>query len=220
MTKHWPNVLSLGGESKNAYVSSIFPGITISLHLVLYSLRHSGKAQPSRDMPVSGPAPGFSAQTHKRFTSKDRPLLKTWETACEKGGHFGSFHRVTLTSGYLTRHLEHSASQSLRRHFSARTASFLAPLNRYLHSLIPSPAEASMNATESPRRRPRLKPFNSAQFLISLKTHGTPLPFRSSTRQREFYERWLRTPAFALWLADQEEVVTGVLQDNGGQSAS
>ncbi|KAF8529889.1 hypothetical protein JB92DRAFT_2860175, partial [Gautieria morchelliformis] len=178
VTKHWPNVLSLNWEDRG-------------------SQSPNGSGRPSRDMPGSGPVPGFKAQTHKRFTSKDRPLLKSWETALDKGGHF-----------------EHTASQSLRRHFSSRTASFLAPLNRYLHSLIPSPAESSVNVNAPSRSQPRLKPFNTTHFLVSLKTHGTTLPFRSSTRQREFYERWLRTPAFALWLANQEEVVTGILEDN------
>ena len=215
VTKHWPNILSLGWEDKNVYV--YFSNITCDSHLVLFSLAHNSKGKPSRDMPGSGPVPGFVAQTHKRYSSKDRPLLKTWETALEKGGHFGELRVFSGSAIRLTSHLEHIASQSLRRHFSSRTASFLAPLNRYLHSLIPSPVEASVNANVSPRSKPRLKPFNSTHFLGSLKTHGTPLSFRSSTKQREFYERWLRTPAFALWLANQEEVVTGVLEDNGGR---
>ena len=58
----------------------------------------------------------------------------------------------------------------------------------------------------------RLKPFHDAAFFASLKAHGSPLPFKSNAKQREFYERWLRTPAFGLWLARQEEVVQGVLQ--------
>jgi hypothetical protein len=187
------------------------------VYLVVLSLPLNSKSKASRDMPGSGPVPGFIAQTHKRYSSKDRVLLKTWETALEKGGHFGEFRVTAPTSVCLTGPLEHAASQSLRRHFSARTASFLAPLNRYLHSLIPSPAEASANVTASPRSKPRLKAFNSTHFLASLKAYGTPLPFRSSTKQREFYERWLRTPAFALWLASQEEVVTGVLEDSSGR---
>jgi len=77
----------------------------------------------------------------------------------------------------------------------------LAPLNRYINTLIPSPAEKAH----------RLKPFNDAQFFASLKTHGSPLPFKSPSKQRLFYERWLRTPAFGLWLARQEEMVGDVL---------
>lgn len=186
----------------------------VSSHLALASRHSKGKARG--DMPV----PGFVAQTHKRFTSKDRPLLQTWKTAIDKGGHLGEFRSPTITNACLIQRLEHIASQSLRRHFYSRTASFLVPLNRYLHSLIPSPAEVGVDVNASPRSKPRLKAFNTKHFLLSLKTHGTPLPFRSSTRQREFYERWLRTPAFAIWLANQEEVVTGVLEDSGLSSVN
>ncbi|KAK7044084.1 hypothetical protein VNI00_007800 [Paramarasmius palmivorus] len=59
----------------------------------------------------------------------------------------------------------------------------------------------------------RLKPFNSANFFVSLKAHGTPLPFRSTSKRTEFYERWLKTPAFGLWLAQQERIVQSVLKE-------
>jgi len=43
-----------------------------------------------------------------------------------------------------------------------------------------------------------------ADFLTSLKTHGTVLPFRSKAKQKEFYERWLKSPAFGIWLAERD----------------
>jgi hypothetical protein len=98
------------------------------------------------------------------------------------------------------------ASFDLRRHFSSRSAALLVPLNRYLNTLIPRPSETSKTSTDL-----RLKPFNNANFFASLKAHGAALPFRSNSKQREFYERWLRTPAFGLWLARQEDVVTRML---------
>lgn len=82
------------------------------------------------------------------------------------------------------------------------------PLQRYLQSLIPTPSESRSNLHDPGR----LKPFNDAAFFASLKAHGSPLPFKSNAKQKEFYERWLRTPAFGLWLARQEEVVQGVLK--------
>ena len=100
------------------------------------------------------------------------------------------------------------ASLDLRRHFCSRTNAMLVPLNRYLNTLIPSPTECT---TISGCRR--LKPFSSTDFFSSLKTNGSPLPFKSVTKRREFYERWLKTPAFGLWLAHQEEVVQKTLQD-------
>ena len=98
------------------------------------------------------------------------------------------------------------ASFNLRRHFSSRSAALLVPLNRYLNTLIPRPSEAGSTGM-------RLKSFNNANFFASLKTHGAVLPFRSGAKQREFYERWLRTPAFGIWLARQEDIVTRTLRN-------
>ncbi len=106
------------------------------------------------------------------------------------------------------RTLVEEASFGLRRHFSSRSAALLVPLNRYLSTLIPRPAEVNGTTAEL-----RLKPFNNANFFASLKAHGAALPFRSSTKQREFYERWLRTPTFGLWLAKQEDVVQRTLEN-------
>lgn len=59
----------------------------------------------------------------------------------------------------------------------------------------------------------RLKPFHQDDFFASLKANGSPLPFKSSAKRKEFYEKWLRTRAFGLWLAAQEEVVNRVLSE-------
>ncbi|KAF8501566.1 hypothetical protein F5888DRAFT_1609074 [Russula emetica] len=157
---HWPHVLTLGGKP-------------------------SHQDPPAR---FAGPSPGWKTKTHKRYTSKDRQLLRTLETAA------GSGNAKALAE----------ASFNLRRHFSSRSAALLVPLNRYLNTLIPRPSEASTTGF-------RLKSFNNTNFFASLKTHGAVLPFRSGTKQREFYERWLRTPAFGLWLARQEDLVARTL---------
>lgn len=98
----------------------------------------------------------------------------------------------------------------LRRHFTTRAVQLLVPLNRYINTLIPTPASglAGSNST----RDSYLKPFNRDHFFASLKAHGTPLPFRSSAKQKEFYERWLRSPAFGLWMARQEETINTILR--------
>ncbi|KAI6155086.1 hypothetical protein BKA82DRAFT_996737 [Pisolithus tinctorius] len=139
---------------------------------------------------VAGPSAGWTTKTHRRYISKDRQLLKRLEKAC--------------TSSTLDRM---QASLELRRHFCSRTNAVLVPLNRYLNTLIPSPAER--NTTLCLRR---LKPFNTAEFFSSLRSSPSALPFKSSSKQREFYEKWLRTPAFGLWLARQEEVVQDALR--------
>ncbi|KAI0041192.1 DUF1630-domain-containing protein [Auriscalpium vulgare] len=165
------------------------------------SLGGASNTQSSSDLPSSvvGPPPGWKTKTHKRFISKDRQLLQQMEDA---------FRRGPLA-------LE-EASTNLRRHFSSRSAALLVPLNRYLNTLIPSPAET----IRTPSVTARLKPFNNNNFLASLKTHGAVLPFRSAQKQRLFYERWLRTPAFGLWLARQEEVVERVLAEKRTTRAS
>lgn len=96
------------------------------------------------------------------------------------------------------------ASLDMRRHFCTRTNAILVPLNRYLNTLMPSPSECSTG-------KARLKPFSTSGFFASLKKSPSALPFKSSSKQKEFYDRWLRSPAFGLWLAHQEEVIGAVL---------
>jgi len=135
------------------------------------------------------PPPGWATKIHKRYTSKDRPFLKELEDACSSNDQ----------------ELIAPSSVKLRRHFSSRTIAMLAPLNRYFSTLLPSPAERQ-NGSE------RIKPFNNAHFFASLKKYGSAIPFRSSRKEKEFYERWLKTPAFGMWLAQQEKTVVGVLK--------
>ncbi|KAK2460152.1 hypothetical protein APHAL10511_007831 [Amanita phalloides] len=137
-------------------------------------------------------ASGWKTKTHKRYISKDRILLKQLEVAC-KGNEQAQL----------------DASLTLRRHFCLRTRDFLAPLSRYLHTLIPSPAELT-NARDTENMR--MKPFNSEHFLASLKANGSTLPFKSSRQRTQFYERWLKAPAFGLWLGQQEQIVHMVLR--------
>jgi hypothetical protein len=86
----------------------------------------------------------------------------------------------------------------LRRHFVDLTEKFLVPLNRYFSTLIPvNPCEPS-----------RLKPFQTDQFMKSLKEHGPQLPFKSTFKTRtsttdptkELYSQFLKCGNFATWL--------------------
>ncbi|KAF9468198.1 hypothetical protein BDZ94DRAFT_849450 [Collybia nuda] len=146
------------------------------------------------NLPPAGPIPGWKTKTHRRYISKDRVLLKMLELACHGDD------RARL-----------DASLALRRHFCSRTTALITPLARYLNTLIPSPSEVA--AARASRNLLRLKPFNSVNFFSSLKTHGSTLPFKSTSKRATFYERWLKTPAFGLWLAQQEQIVQGVLQE-------
>ncbi|KAF9532638.1 hypothetical protein CPB83DRAFT_784718 [Crepidotus variabilis] len=78
--------------------------------------------------------------------------------------------------------------------------------------------DSPMSATVTPtatRTVPglRLKAFNNANFFTSLKAHGSILPFKSTSKRTEFYERWLKSPAFGAWLAQQEQIVQNVLNE-------
>ncbi|KAF7795988.1 hypothetical protein EIP86_007157 [Pleurotus ostreatoroseus] len=178
-----------------------------------------------------GPAPGWSTKTHKRYISRDHTLLKRLEEA-SKSSDRASTSLIRAVSIRTQCKTELEASEVLREHFSSRTTAFLVPLQRYLNTLIPTPADRSAPPTPTPssanfhaptgsvpsgthgplsQAHLRMKPFNESAFFASLKANGSPLPFKSNTKRREFYERWLRTNAFGVWLAGQEEVVNKVL---------
>ena len=188
-SRPWREVLASGGQAFRPAVSDLFSSC------------------PNPPTRLAGPSPGWKTKTHKRYTTKDRQLLRTLETTAGSGNSKACESRSTCAVRWpLTLFiLVAEASFNLRRHFSSRSAALLVPLNRYLNTLIPRPSEASTGL--------RLKSFNNANFFASLKTHGAALPFRSSTRQREFYERWLRTPAFGMWLARQEDLVSRTLEN-------
>ncbi|KDQ13515.1 hypothetical protein BOTBODRAFT_133411 [Botryobasidium botryosum FD-172 SS1] len=220
MCKHWPNVLSL---ERGARASTGTGTVTneVGGASKAKAATRNGANGTAADL---GPPPGFHTK-HQRYISRDKDLLRRMEEAVRKGGA-----------------LEVEVAHLVRAHFSSRTSQMLVPLNRYLMTLIPpspthtpssslpssptppspipspslpSPtpsASATSTTSLTLNTTPRIRPFLPTQFLASLKTHGSPLPFRSSAKQKDFYERWLRTPAFGLWLTQRVEEVTGVLE--------
>lgn len=178
--------------------------LSLSIALINH-IRYSPRLQGNTPI-IVGPPPGWCTKTHRRYISKDRQLLKAIEKACQASDQDSAFHQfIFCTRSFLA---GMQASLDLRRHFCSRTNAMLVPLNRYLNTLIPSPTECTTVSGCL-----RLKPFSSSGFFSSLKANGSPLPFKSTAKRREFYERWLKTPAFGLWLAHQEEVVQKTLQD-------
>ena len=121
--------------------------------------------------PILGPAPGFRT-SHNRYISKDRALIRQMQDSLQQG-----------TEAQI------EVSLTLRRHFASRTTELLVPLNRYLTSLIPSPNPNL--SIKAPRQR--LKAFNTADFLASLKTHGSPLPFRAGKQKVRAYVHCFKT---------------------------
>jgi len=145
----------------------------------------------------AGPIPGWITKTHNRYISKDKELLARLEDAVKGRGPIDSDGRLAL---------------AFRQHFTTRMVQFLVPLNRYLNTLIPAPVPASNPAPGRSAKPRSLKPFNPEHFMASLKAHGSPLPFRSTSKRKDFYERWLRTPSFGIWLARQDETISAFLR--------
>ncbi|CAO3646850.1 unnamed protein product [Cunninghamella blakesleeana] len=98
----------------------------------------------------------------------------------------------------------------LRHHFMDLTKRFLVPLNRYFNTLIPT-EKISLTSNIKP---PQLRPFQTDQFMKSLKEYGTPLQFRSTFKTRtsttdpvkELYSQFLKCGNFATWLQQNIQV--------------
>jgi hypothetical protein len=121
----------------------------------------------------------------KRRVSKDRILIKQAHDALS--GKNGSSIEIT--------------NDLLSKYFADLTERFLAPLNRYVSSLIPAHFDLS-----SPLETPNLKSFSSTAFLASLKQHGTPLLLKSrnlptgAAVRQSLYTDFIQCPNFSLWL--------------------
>lgn len=219
--------------NKNAPVAGIMIGTTNPfLYEECKHWPHIVSLTPSKTTPSPGPTPGFKT-THRRYISKDRVLLKQLETAMHKAAT-----NSTSRTGSSSSHERLSVSNLLRQHFAARARALLVPLNRYLTTLMPiqpSASTLSITGNSSPastfqanaqRQRARaesterLAPFSTVDMMASLEKNGSPLPFKSSSRRREFYQRWLRTPAFGAWLVREEEVVNRVLAERREPASS
>ncbi|KAI8329068.1 hypothetical protein BC941DRAFT_385045 [Chlamydoabsidia padenii] len=98
----------------------------------------------------------------------------------------------------------------LRHHFIDLTEKFLLPLNRYFKTLIPN----EKTPLEPDMKLPQLRPFQTDQFMKSLKEHGSPLPFKSTFKTRtstsdpakELYGQFLKCGNFATWLQQSTTV--------------
>lgn len=178
--KHWPHILKVGkgavktgthGKSGKRQAGGVVGG-------------GMGGIAGGNSAGGGGPdhTPGLVSK-RKRRVSKERALLK---------------RLADIAEGRVT---DESANEALRRYFTDLTERFLAPLNRYVSSLIP--ADFSLS---SPSETPKIKPFNTTAFLASLKSHGTPLPIRSrnlptgSAVRQSLYLDFIQCPNFSTWL--------------------
>ncbi|OZJ06645.1 hypothetical protein BZG36_00358 [Bifiguratus adelaidae] len=97
------------------------------------------------------------------------------------------------------------ANNKLRRHFVDLTEKFLVPFNRYFSTLIPFHQNLASSGSKL-----QLRPFQTDQFLSSLKEHGPQLPYKSSLRSaaditRDLYVQFTKCGNFAMWLQHRSD---------------
>ncbi|KAG8701112.1 hypothetical protein FRC09_005550 [Ceratobasidium sp. 395] len=213
--KHWPHILSIGSNRGQTGA----PG--------------SGKHTAAIASQTFGPSVGYHTK-HNRYISKDSTLLKKLEAAVKEGPK--EQYRVT---GLLRQHFAQRSQQVLAplnryfgsllprppdamssspvpsTHFPSPSPSLNVPSpgtsrtpSPALRSKPISPATSSMGVSAPDFR---VRPFNTKEFFASLKKHGAQLPFRSPGKQKEFYERWLKSPAFGAWISGRVDAAQNVL---------
>ncbi|CAE6442284.1 unnamed protein product [Rhizoctonia solani] len=216
--KHWPHTLSVGQAEKPPRPSN------------------ASKSSAALASQMLGPTVGYHTN-HNRYISKDRALLKKLEIAIKEGPTAQSQMTILLRQHFAQRSQQLLAP--LNRYFSnllPKPTDSRHSSNPSLHAPSPSPSfhvlSPGSSVAASPATRPmtvspapssvtlsdvRVKPFNSKDFFASLKTHGAQLPFRSAAKQKEFYERWLKSPAFGAWISGRVDAAQSVLARAGTQ---
>ncbi|PWZ02584.1 DUF1630-domain-containing protein [Testicularia cyperi] len=192
---HWPNLLRVGKPA-------------VKLIHIKHGSASGAKKVGGGNGPIGGGIggghgaggggpdhiPGFTTK-RKRRISKDRQLLKKLQdlaASCSKSEKEGGTADAAACN---------SANILMRRYFADLTERFLAPLNRYVASLVPANFDLA-----SPSEAPKIRPFNTTDFLASLKVHGTPLALRSRSLptgaavRQSLYTDFLKCPNFSLWL--------------------
>ncbi|CAO3664462.1 unnamed protein product [Rhizopus stolonifer] len=177
--EHWPNIIRVGRQQLRK------PDGTL-----IHNHKHS--PNPSRSKPGLGAKSNVlfnfvQGVTSKRkaVISRDRELIKMLTEATVRG----------YPPDWVLNNI-------LRRHFVDLTEKFLVPLDKYFNTLIPT------HITTSTGEPSRLKPFQTDQFMKSLKEHKPQLPFKSTFKTRtsttdptkELYSQFLKCGNFATWL--------------------
>ncbi|KAF7726420.1 Protein dennd6a [Apophysomyces ossiformis] len=178
--EHWPHIVRVGRQQLRKP-----DGTLITAHGNHVYPRKSKPALGSKSNVLFDFVQGITSK-RKAVISKDRELLRMLTEATVRG------HPPDWVLNNI-----------LRRHFVDLTEKFLVPLNRYFSTLIP----VNMSFT-SDIKPPRLRPFQTDQFMKSLKEHGPQLPFKSTFKTRtsttdptkELYSQFLKCGNFATWL--------------------
>lgn len=95
----------------------------------------------------------------------------------------------------------------LRRHFIELTQSFMIPLERYLSSLMP------LQRSISPWRAfPRLKQFDTDEFLRTLGNFGPQLTSKLKGNWTGLYKKFFKSPNFEGWFKHRREEINQKLE--------
>ncbi|KAI8384127.1 hypothetical protein BD560DRAFT_346078 [Blakeslea trispora] len=176
--QHWPNIVRVGRQQPRKP-----DGTLITTHI---QPMHPTKTKPglgNKSNVLFNFVQGVTSK-RKSVISRDRELVKMLTEASVRG----------YPPDWVLNNI-------LRRHFVDLTEKFLVPLNRYFSTLIP--VDISLRGDV-----PRLRPFQTDQFMKSLKEHGPQLPFKSTFKTRtstsdptkELYSQFLKCGNFATWL--------------------
>ncbi|OMJ10612.1 Protein DENND6B [Smittium culicis] len=180
-TAHWPNTLILNSASRIQKIKSVdrplilanFPFKPKSRNISSHSNSNNSKLRDSPNLlGISNPnnKNQFGLTTkHKQLTAVDEDFLNEIESGLDGVCSTGPQPPWVL-------------SNSLRLHFSNLTDQFLAPLNRYFATLIPSLPKNFVNITHVKgalisvltTTPPQLRQWKSVDFFSSLLQHGLP----------------------------------------------
>ncbi|KAI5478196.1 hypothetical protein MNV49_005363 [Pseudohyphozyma bogoriensis] len=159
--------------------------------------------------------PGLLLSFTNPLILSQRPWPHVLRATSDKPGLVSERKRHIKKDKYVEREVEERFARGdymgcdavIFRHLSTLTEQFLAPLNRYFGTLAGGDTSLGTPRTSTP--------FSPSAFLATLKSHGTPLPFRvtpssttSATAER-FYEKFMKSPNFGSWLERRSEDTAG-----------
>ncbi|CAO3593330.1 unnamed protein product [Absidia cylindrospora] len=190
---HWPHIVRVGRQQLRKPDGTLLA--THGSNNRNHSQRMNRSSKPNLGSKSNVLFDFVQGVTSKRkgVVAKDRDLLRMMTEATVRG------HPADWLLNNILRH-----------HFVDLTEKFLVPLNRYFKTLIPN-EDTSLGPDMKP---PQLRPFQTDQFMKSLKEHGTPLPFKFTFKTRtstadpakELYSQFLKCGNFATWLQQSTTV--------------
>lgn len=180
--QHWPNIIKIAdvaGTKTQAHNAN--QNIVEEFTEKAFNLK-SARIKKTSSIRVVDTKPAVYTH-HEPYLSKNKEILKN------------------LIRGAESNRPCEAQSAILRRHFIELTQSFMIPLERYFSSLMP------LHKNLSPFKSvPKLKKFDTEEFLQSLKLAGTDLlPKSHKGDWPGFYKRFFDSLNFKHWYSHKEQ---------------